>query len=159
MPLTARLLISAVALACAAPAFAQPQTTIKFDIGGWIPDYDSRAARWAKEGRRIIIDGDCRSACTRYLFTRYNLNVCMTPRAVFKFHMPFWRTGEGRFDVETTPFRVKWSADYWTSDYLPNYPAALASKVANVPNPSAIKDKRIYKTLTAKQMTGIIPFC
>ncbi len=140
-------------------AYAQSETVIRFDLGGWIPDYDTRAVRWQKEGRRIVIDGDCRSACTRYLFSKYNLDVCMTPRAVFKFHMPFWRTGEGRYDIETTSFRVKWSSDRWANDYLPNYPRDLALKVKNVPNPSVIKDARIYKTLTAKQMAGIIPFC
>ncbi len=154
-----RYVIALLAVFFASQAQAQPQTVIKFDIGGRVFDYDHRAMRWQREGRRIVIDGECRSACTRYLFTRYNLDVCMTPRAVFRFHKPFWRKGDGRYNVETGPARVAWANERWAADWLPNYPAQLARLVQDVPSASEIKDKFAYKTLSAKQMLGIIPYC
>lgn len=154
-----KLLIALAALLLAGPALADPKPiTIKMDVGGWIPTYEKRAARWASEGRKIIIDGDCRSACTYYLWTKYNLDICATPNARLMFHMPFWRTGTGRHDIEATPARVEWSAKRWQT-ILAEYPRAIASRVKNAPNPSKIKDARIYTTIQGKALNGIVKPC
>lgn len=131
---------------------------IKMDLGGWIPTYEARAKRWGEEGRKVIIDGECRSACTYYLWTKYHLDICVTPNARLMFHMPFWRTGEGRHDVEATPERVEWSASKWQA-MLSEYPPAIAAKVKSAPNPSKIKDARVYKILTGNALNGLVKRC
>lgn len=141
------------------PAMAEHRpVVIKMDLGGWIPTYEARAQRWSSEGRKIIIDGDCRSACTYYLWTKYHLDICVTPNARLMFHMPFWRTGEGRHDIEATPARVEWSEKRWQA-MLAEYPPAIAAKVRNAPNPSKIKDARIYKTLSGGALDGLVRRC
>lgn len=152
-------IIAAALLAIATPAFAAPKpVVITMNLGGWIPYYEARAEKWSAEGRKIIIDGDCRSACTYYFWTKYNLDICVTPRARLMFHMPFWRTGEGRYDVEATPARVEWSEKRWQR-MLAEYPPAIARKVKNAPNPSKIKDARVYTILSGKELNGIVPNC
>lgn len=131
---------------------------IKMDLGGWIPTYEARAERWASEGRKVIVDGDCRSACTYYFWTKYHLDICVTPNARLMFHMPLWRTGEGRHDVEATAERVEWSRSKWQA-VLAEYPKALAAKIQTVPNPSKIKDARVYKTLSGKSLAGLVKSC
>lgn len=154
-----RTVLTLCALLLAAPAFADPRpVVIKMDLGGWIPTYEQRAYRWAAEGRKVIIDGDCRSACTYYLWSKYHLNICVTPNARLMFHMPFWRTGQGRYDIEATPARVEWSQKRWQA-MLAEYPAAIAAKVRNSPNPSKIKDARVYKTLTGSALDGLVKRC
>ena len=153
------LIAISVLVGLAANAVADPRpVVIKMDLGGWIPTYEQRAERWSSEGRKIIIDGDCRSACTYYLWTKFHLDICATKNARLMFHMPFWRTGEGRYDIEATPARTEWSAKRWQA-ILAEYPPSLASKVRNVPNPSKIKDARIYKTLTGNALNGVVKSC
>lgn len=154
-----RLFALAFTALISAPALAAPKpVVIKMDLGGWIPHYEKRAEKWASEGRKIIIDGDCRSACTYYFWSKYNLDICVTRNARLMFHMPFWRTGEGRYDVEATPARVEWSANRWQK-MLAEYPPAIAAKVRGAPNPSKIKDARVYTTISGEALNGLVPRC
>jgi hypothetical protein len=63
--------------------------TITNDPGGLIPMYVARMQSAAAMGERVIIDGNCLSACTMTLGIIPRQNVCATPRAVLGFHSAF----------------------------------------------------------------------
>lgn len=149
-----------LAVACITPVAADERPIIiKMDVGGWIPTYEARAERWSREGKQIVIDGDCRSACTYMLWSKYNLDVCATPNARLMFHKPFWRTGPGRYDIEATPARVAWSDQRWEALRV-LYPSSLADYLrSGVPNPSIIKDARVYKILRGEALFKMVKRC
>src|SRR5215469_10885061 len=70
--------------------------TIINDPGGFIPMYVAQIRRVAATGERVIIDGNCLSACTMTLGIIPPQNVCATPRAVLGFHSAFTPTPWGR---------------------------------------------------------------
>lgn len=59
-------LVAVLVLTGAAVAGPRP-VTIRMDMGGWIPDYTAKYEQWNSTGRKVVIDGDCRSACTYML--------------------------------------------------------------------------------------------
>jgi hypothetical protein len=56
---------------------------IHADPGGMIQQYVEQRAQLEYQGRKIIIDGMCASACT---ILAMSPNACATPRAVLGFH-------------------------------------------------------------------------
>jgi hypothetical protein len=70
-------IILASTLLWALPANA---LTITNDQGGLIPMYVAKMQRAAAKGERVIIDGNCLSACTMTLGIIPPENVCATPR-------------------------------------------------------------------------------
>lgn len=62
-------------------------TVIRFDPGGHIGEYARKLAGEQRRGERIVLDGDCLSACTLRLAADAPRNhMCATPRARFGFH-------------------------------------------------------------------------
>jgi len=57
--------------------------TIHRDPGGNVKEYFDRAVDFDKRGTRVIIDGECDSACNMYTADR---GVCVTDNAVLAFH-------------------------------------------------------------------------
>lgn len=152
-------IIAAALLAIATPALAAPKPiVIKMDMGGSLSTYIARAERWSREGRKVIIDGDCRSACTYMLFTRYKMDVCVTMNARLMFHKPLKRTGPGRYDVATSPTLIAQSDEIWAG-FLKEYPPKIAALVADAPNPAEIKDTRVYTIISGKELERLIPRC
>src|SRR5258708_33613534 len=86
-------LILASTLLCTLPANAM---TINNDRGGLIPMYVARMQRAAATGERVIIDGNCLSACTITLGIIPPQNVCATPRGVLGFPSAFTPTPWGQ---------------------------------------------------------------
>jgi hypothetical protein len=82
-------------------------TTIVFDEGGVIRDYQSRVA----EGNITSISGYCASACTMYLAT-----ACVTPSPTLVFHGPtnYFRQLPPRY------------FEYWSEVLASYYPEPLA---------------------------------
>lgn len=70
--------------------------TITNDAGGLIPMYVAKMQRAAAMGERVIIDGNCLSACTMTLGIIPPQNVCATPRAILGFHSAFTPTPWGQ---------------------------------------------------------------
>ena len=56
------------------------------DSGGRIEDYVARFTRARDAGERIVIDGQCLSACTLVLALLPRERICVTPNASFGFH-------------------------------------------------------------------------
>ena len=93
----------------AAPARAAAQDVIiQNDSGGILGPYIERGEQWRREGRRIVVDGPCMSACTFYLRTG---RVCATSRAIFGIHAtPFRDAGAveaDRHNIKLYPKRVQ----------------------------------------------------
>lgn len=61
---------------------------VHYSPGGWIEDYQKAARALKAEGRQLIIDGECISACT-VAADMARPNVCITPRAKFRFHRTY----------------------------------------------------------------------
>jgi hypothetical protein len=89
--------------------------TITNDGGGLIPMYVERMQRAAATGERVIIDGNCLSACTMTLGIIPPQNVCATPRAVLGFHSAF----------TPTPWGQKMDYPPGTRQMVSHYPPAI----------------------------------
>jgi len=91
--------------------------TITNDPGGLIPMYVARMQSAAAMGERVIIDGNCLSACTMTLGIIPPQNVCATPRAVLGFHSAF----------TPTPWGQKMDYPPGTLRMVSHYPPAISS--------------------------------
>jgi hypothetical protein len=89
--------------------------TITYDPGGFIPMYVAKMQRAAAMGERVIIDGNCLSACTMTLGIIPPENVCATPRAVLGFHSAF----------TPTPWGQKMDYPPGTLQMVSHYPPAI----------------------------------
>jgi hypothetical protein len=89
--------------------------TITNDQGGLIPMYVAKMQRAAAKGERVIIDGNCLSACTMTLGIIPPENVCATPRAVLGFHSAF----------TPTPWGQKRDYPPGTREMVSHYPPAI----------------------------------
>lgn len=89
--------VAAVATAAMAATTgpARAEWRITDDPGGSIALYRVKYAALAAEGRRVVIDGPCLSACTLVL-TLPRDQVCATPRATLGFHSAWAPTADGR---------------------------------------------------------------
>lgn len=60
------------------------------DYGGSIEAYKAKFAAIRDRGERVIIDGECNSACTLVLVIVPLNRICVTPRASLGFHMAYY---------------------------------------------------------------------
>jgi hypothetical protein len=58
--------------------------TITHDAGGRVLGHAEEFGRWSRHHDRVVIDGECYSACT--LVIGASLKICATDRGVFGFH-------------------------------------------------------------------------
>jgi hypothetical protein len=66
------------------------------DSGGRIEEYVARFTRAREAGERIVVEGQCLSACTLVLALLPRERICVTPNASFGFHAawsPDWAGG------------------------------------------------------------------
>jgi hypothetical protein len=90
---------------------------IRKDYGGFIHEYKLKYAAIRDRGERVIIDGECNSACTIVLGIVPISRICVTPRARLGFHTAYF---DKRF---TAGIRV---TNYWaTADMLAYYPETV----------------------------------
>lgn len=91
------------------PPAAPAPVIVTLDTGGYVDAYFAMAARYTREGRRIEIRGECRSACTVLLEVP---TLCVRPGAVFRWHHAYVKdTGEVREDIteqmlSRLPYRI-----------------------------------------------------
>ena len=82
--------ICALALFCAiaaTPAKAGGTVVIDTDLGGNIQEYQARARNFAGRGVRVVIRGECQSACSLFLGLP---GACVEPDAVIRLHAATW---------------------------------------------------------------------
>jgi hypothetical protein len=65
---------------------ASAEVRITRDPGGEVSSYLRKFARVRNSGERVVIDGQCLSACTLLLAMIPKDRICVTPRAVLGFH-------------------------------------------------------------------------
>jgi hypothetical protein len=89
------LALCAAMLACGVTS-ASATMRIAEDRGGQIGHYLQTFALVRSSGERVVIDGNCLSACTLVLGLVPRSRVCATPRARFGFHAAWMPDSEGR---------------------------------------------------------------
>lgn len=65
------------------------------DSGGRIEEYVTKFTRARDAGERIVVDGQCLSACTLVLALVPRERICVTPNASFGFHAAWIPDGAG----------------------------------------------------------------
>jgi hypothetical protein len=99
------LLLYAVLMATGMSAFGMTSASatmrIAEDRGGQIGQYLQAFGMLRSSGERVVIDGNCLSACTLVLGIIPPSKICATPRARLGFHAAWMPDGEGR--VITSP--------------------------------------------------------
>jgi len=83
-PGLAGLVILAVLMLC--PGLARGDIIITGDDGGKILQYMERFLQVRRSGQRVIVDGECASACTLVLGLVPRERICITRKARFSFH-------------------------------------------------------------------------
>jgi len=80
------------------------ETRIRDDMGGSIGRYLRMFAAMRDSGERVIIDGNCFSACTLVTAMIPKERICVTERAVFGFHAGWTdrETGQPVINAEGT---------------------------------------------------------
>jgi len=89
------LVLSTMVLACGVTS-ASATMRIAEDRGGQIGHYLQTFALVRSSGERVVIDGNCLSACTLVLGLVPRSRVCATPRARFGFHAAWMPDSDGR---------------------------------------------------------------
>lgn len=92
------LLLCAALLASLASAVAPASATMRIaeDRGGQIGHYLQAFAMLRSSGERVVVDGNCLSACTMVLGMIPRDHICATPRARFGFHAAWMPDPDGR---------------------------------------------------------------
>jgi hypothetical protein len=83
--------VAALFMATSATATAPPPAetgpyVITFDPGGSVIEFIEKYEQIAQSGRKVIIKGECISACTMVLSFVPPQDVCVTPEAMLAFH-------------------------------------------------------------------------
>jgi hypothetical protein len=88
------LLCAFIVASAIAPAKAEMR--IAEDRGGQIGRYLQAFAMLRSSGERVVVDGNCLSACTLVLGVVPRDRICATPRARFGFHAAWMPNEDGR---------------------------------------------------------------
>lgn len=92
----ASLVLLCAAMLGAASAPASATMRISEDRGGQIGQYLQTFATVRSSGERVVVDGNCLSACTLLLGIIPHNRVCATSRARFGFHAAWMPDDNGR---------------------------------------------------------------
>jgi hypothetical protein len=104
------VLFAGILAAAISASYAKATIWITNDRGGTILDYAERFRQLRASGEQVVIDGNCRSACTMVIGLIPRGQVCATPRAVFGFHAAFRRTSDGGTVASTDATKFMMSA-------------------------------------------------
>jgi hypothetical protein len=114
----------AAALLLLLPALTPASATMRIsgDRGGQIGRYVQAFATLRSSGERVIIDGNCLSACTLVLGMIPRNRICATPRARLGFHAAWLPDADGRPVTSTLGTQALWgiyppSLRHWISHH------------------------------------------
>jgi len=102
------LVLCAALLACGISS-ASATVRIAEDRGGQIGQYLQSFAAVRESGERVVIDGNCLSACTLVLGLIPSDRICATPRARFGFHAAWMPDDNGRPVTSAMGTQALWS--------------------------------------------------
>jgi len=121
-------------------AYPPAWVTASNDEGGLLGKYVEKYRVMAARGDTLVVDGPCNSACTLALGM---VDVCVTSRASFGFHMAQTLTPIGYFP-----------SDYWSRYMMAYYPSEIrewiVSKGGLTPE---------MKILHGEELAALIPRC
>jgi len=107
--LCAALLLPCAALLAAGVTPVSATMRISDDRGGQIGHYLRTFTILRSSGERVIVDGNCLSACTLVLGLIPRSRICATSRARFGFHAAWMPDREGRPVTSSTGTRALWN--------------------------------------------------
>jgi hypothetical protein len=139
-----RDLLLCAALLTAGVTSASAEMRIAEDRGGQIGHYLQNFAILRSSGERVVIDGNCLSACTLVLGVIPHSRICATERARFGFHAAWMPDRDGRPVTSTMGTRALWNI----------YPAAVRHWINRH---GGLSRKMIY--LQGRDLNGIVQSC
>jgi hypothetical protein len=135
---------------------ASAVVVIQKDNGGIIVDYIKKYSDIRDSGERIIVDGECHSACTLFLGLVPKENYCITDRALLGFHTATLRQTQPSGKV-----RVTHAAEFSAMMFY-SYPGIVREMLkslgwdgeqSDVPHPEIIGVKAHMLTQVARKCT------
>lgn len=136
------LLAAAVLASYVSPASATMR--ISEDRGGQIGHYLQAFAMVRSSGERVVIDGNCLSACTLLLGLVPRNRMCATDRARLGFHAAWLPDADGRPVTSTMGTRALWNA----------YPNSVRSWIKRH---GGLSRKMIY--MEGAELYAFVPSC
>ena len=137
------LLLCAAVLACGTTS-ASATMRIAEDRGGQIGRYMQTFALVRSSGERVVVDGNCLSACTLLLGLVPRARVCATPRARFGFHAAWMPDSNGRPITSPIGTRALWNI----------YPSPVRRWISRN---GGLSRKMIF--LQGRDLNGIVAAC
>ena len=137
------LCVCAAMLACSITS-ASATMRIAEDHGGEVGKYFKAFVKVRSTGERVVIDGDCLSACTMVLGLVPSKQICATPRARFGFHAASKLNNDGRLVTSAVATDVLW-------DF---YPASVRRWIIRH---GGLTKQMIY--MEGRSMDGIVATC
>lgn len=114
------------------------------DRGGQIGHYLQAFAMLRSSGERVVVDGNCLSACTLVLGLIPRAKMCATPRARFGFHAAWMPDSDGRPVTSSLGTQALWNI----------YPASVRRWINQH---GGLSRKMIY--LQGRALGGIVERC
>ncbi len=102
------LLLCAALIVCGIST-ASATVRIAEDRGGQIGDYMQTFGMVRSTGERVVVDGNCLSACTLVLGLIQHDHICATARARFGFHAAWMPDDDGRPVTSMLGTQALWS--------------------------------------------------
>jgi hypothetical protein len=136
------LLLCMVLLMSSLPASATMR--ISEDRGGQIGHYLETFALLRSSGERVVIDGNCLSACTLLLGIIPRNQMCATPRARFGFHAAWVPDSDGRPVTSPMGTQALWNT----------YPSSVRHWIKRH---GGLSRRMIY--MQGRALTHIVPSC
>jgi hypothetical protein len=130
-------------LACGVTS-ASATIRIVEDQGGQLDKYLQAFAKVRSTGERVIIDGDCLSACTTVLRLVPSDHICVTPRARFGFHAASMLNNDGHLATSALVTQVLWGI----------YPASVRLWIIQQ---GGLTSRMIY--MEGRSLDGIVTTC
>jgi hypothetical protein len=136
-------LLCAALVACGASS-ASAAMRIAEDRGGQIGQYLQNFAELRSSGERVIIDGNCLSACTMVLGLIPRDRICATSRARFGFHAAWMPDADGRPVTSPMGTQALWNV----------YPPSVRHWISRH---GGLSRRMIF--LEGRSLAGIVPSC
>jgi hypothetical protein len=138
-----RLLLCVAIFSCGVTS-ASANMLIVEDRGGQIGRYLQAFARVRSTGERVVVDGECLSACTLVLGLVPPDQICATPRARFGFHAAWMRNMDGHSVPSVKGTRTLWNI----------YPVSVRRWINQH---GGLSDQMIY--IEGRSLNGIVATC
>ena len=137
------LLLCTAVLACGVKSASATMRIID-DQGGQVGKYLQAFAKVRSTGERVIVDGDCLSACTMVLGLVPANQICVTPRARFGFHAASMPNNDGRLVTSALATEALWGI----------YPASVRRWIIQH---GGLTNQMIY--MEGRSLDGVVATC